>query len=145
MPSQFIQEFELREREVRREYRSVMRREPQTSRELLEWIDSQIAATKFRDDTQAADAAKRYGAVLGQVLVRDHGGEWVTVVDASGQKWPGVRLAKNVAFVFNRVAKRISGQSDVGVVGTYDATIELETGSGKVDVGTRPWNPNKDH
>jgi len=99
-----------------------------TTHELLEWLDRKSLAAKDLDDAERDLLVQSYGSVLGQLLVRELGGQWVLV--PNHDNLPGVDLPRGkTAFVFNRAGRRIFESDRIGFVSFFAASERFARGN----------------
>jgi hypothetical protein len=104
------------EDEVRAEFRSSNRQPAASDMELLVWMDEQTQTASGLGSDARDDLAQRYGATLGQVVIKKFGGTWVRADSPQGPA-DGVLLTNGkVAFVFNRAARRVFDGDPIGFV-----------------------------
>jgi len=128
MPKSLLSKAEQSDSEVREQFQREAGHAPSTGRELLQWLDQKSLRATNLDDAQKDALVQSYGAVLGQVLLREFGGRWV-VVPGQGNS-PGIDLpGGKVAFVFNRAARRIFDGDAIGFVAFYESTASYVRGS----------------
>jgi hypothetical protein len=129
MSASLIAHAESMETEVRHEFQSELGHAPETSIELLLWLDKKSLQTKTLSDEEKDKLVQQFGATLGQVVIHEFGGTWVLSSTSQGDAM-GVDLPiGKVAFVFNRAARRIFEADPIGFVSYFKTVASFANGT----------------
>jgi hypothetical protein len=129
MSASLIARAESMEAQVRHEFQSELGHAPETSNELLLWLDKKSLHTENLSDEEKDKLVQKFGATLGQVVIHEFGGTWVVTSTSQGDAM-GVDLpVGKVAFVFNRAARRIFEADPIGFVSYFKTVASFTNGT----------------
>jgi len=129
MSASLIAHAQSMEAQVRREFLSDVGHDARTSDELLLWLDGKTLHTDTLGDEAKDELVQKYGAALGQLVIKEFGGSWVITSSGQGDSM-GVDLpVHKVAFVFNRAARRIFNADPIGFHSYFETVASLVHGT----------------
>jgi hypothetical protein len=124
------------ESQVRAEFKTELGHEPRSTQELLGWLDQKSAGSAILSAEAKNEMVLKFGATLGELLIRDVGGQWVHAAAVKGYSHAIKLPDGKLAFVFNLAARRIVNGDPIGFSAYFQRAAKLVKRDGAAGSGS---------